>query len=387
MTKTLKQQTITQSYDQYIGAIEGILFAAGDAVEIGDIASALSLSVGVVDQIADMMASAYEDVSRGIRLIRVGGSLQLSTKPMLYPYISQILSLRQSGSLSRAALETLSIIAYRQPITRVEVEQIRGVSSASSIKNLLDREMIVEAGRKDAPGRPFFYKTTEAFLKAAHVEKLSDLPDFEAFMSASIEERVEDAMPGEDSQIDGEDTTGESIDQSNTGQGMSGEESQINDEDASSEALVASDAGQEMPGEKSQSNDGKMISETSVQFSVEKAAPEADSQTRFKEESPGAEEQTAANEAVPSADHQKDSEEAISEQVVQTAEEIIAEAVSESDEKEKAFNVVETTVKGLKAFEMLSESETDISEREDSGESAVSDDGSREKTMADGEES
>ena len=387
MTKTLKQQTITQSYDQYIGAIEGILFAAGDAVEIGDIASALSLSVGVVDQIADMMASAYEDVSRGIRLIRVGGSLQLSTKPMLYPYISQILSLRQSGSLSRAALETLSIIAYRQPITRVEVEQIRGVSSASSIKNLLDREMIVEAGRKDAPGRPFFYKTTEAFLKAAHVEKLSDLPDFDAFMSASIEERVEDAMPGEDSQIDGEDTTGESIDQSNTGQGMSGKDSQINDEDASSEALVASDAGQEMPGEKSQSNDGKMISETSVQFSVEKAAPEADSQNCFKEESPGAEEQTAANEAVLSADHQKDSEEAISEQVVQTAEEIIAEAVSESDEKEKAFNVVETTVKGLKAFEMLSESETDISEREDSGESAVSDDGSREKTMADGEES
>ncbi|MBR0384282.1 MAG: hypothetical protein IJH61_06330, partial [Eubacteriaceae bacterium] len=230
-------------------------------------------------------------------------------------------------------------------------------------------------------GRPFFYKTTEAFLKAAHVEKLSDLPDFDAFMSASIEERVEDAMPGEDSQIDGEDTTGESIDQSNAGQGMSGEDSQINDEDASSETLVASDAGQEMPGEKSQSNDGKMISETSAQFSAEKAAPEADSQTRFKEETPGAEEQTATNEAMLSADRQKDSEEAIFEQVVQSAEEIIPEAVSKPEEKKKAFNVVETTVKGLKAFEMLSESETDISKREDS------DDGSREKTMADGEES
>ncbi len=207
-----KQQMITQGYDQYIGAIEGILFAAGDAVEISDIAAALSLSVGIVDQIADMMTSVYEDASRGIRLIRVGSSIQLSTKPILYPYISQILSLRQSGTLSRAALETLSIIAYRQPITRVEVEQIRGVSSASSIKNLLDRGMISEAGRKDAPGRPFFYKTTDDFLKAAHVEKLSDLPDFDAFMNALFEERVEENIPEEISQTTVEDS--ESFDKS-----------------------------------------------------------------------------------------------------------------------------------------------------------------------------
>ncbi len=208
-----KQQMIAQGYDQYIGAIEGILFAAGEAVEISDIASALSLSVGIVDQIADMMAAEYENVSRGIRLIRVGSSIQLSTKPILYPFISRILSLRQSGTLSRAALETLSIIAYRQPITRVEVEQIRGVSSASSIKNLLDRGMISEAGRKDAPGRPFFYKTTDEFLKAAHVEKLSDLPDFDAFMNALIEERVEENLPGEISQTFVEDQ--ESFDESN----------------------------------------------------------------------------------------------------------------------------------------------------------------------------
>ena len=178
MTETLEQQTMTQSYDQYIGAIEGILFAAGDAVEIRDIAAALSLSIGVVDQIADMMASEYENASRGIRLIRVGGSLQLSTKPILYPYISQILSLRQSGSLSRAALETLSIIAFKQPVTKLEIEQIRGVHHAERVlAQLVARELITEVGRKkDVIGRPIQYGTTETFLRAFGLKNLDDLP-------------------------------------------------------------------------------------------------------------------------------------------------------------------------------------------------------------------
>ena len=295
MTETFKQQMMSQSYDQYIGVIEGILFAAGDAVEISDIAAALSLSVGVIDQIADIMASEYEKVSRGIRLIRVGGSLQLSTKPILYPYISQILSLRQSGSLSRAALETLSIIAYRQPITRVEVEQIRGVSSASSIKNLLDRGMISEAGRKDAPGRPFFYKTTEAFLKAAHVEKLIDLPEFEAFMNASIEENVEEAMTGDDQQLDDEKTMALGSDYT------SADEMKAQDDD-----------------------------------------------------------QTISEEMITEADDQLTTQEALSSEVSdQLYNDVITEKSAQAESKKAiAGNAVETSVKGLKAFELISSTET-----------------------------
>ena len=318
MTETLEQQTMTQSYDQYIGAIEGILFAAGDAVEIRDIAAALSLSIGVVDQIADMMASEYENASRGIRLIRVGGSLQLSTKPILYPYISQILSLRQSGSLSRAALETLSIIAYRQPITRVEIEQIRGVSSASSIKNLLDREMICEAGRKDAPGRPFFYKTTEAFLKAAHVEKLADLPDFDAFMNALIEERVEDAIPGENQ---------------------------------------ASDPEEEKPQNPSQSTVDESINTDDNQTVVKEAVPAENSQTTNKE-------------SLPSEVSERSPQKAFSEKATSSD-------VNDTIPGDAAGG---TSVKGLKAFEVLFSTETELSDTKDSDDE-VSDEGQTEEKM------
>lgn len=194
-----EQQMIMLTNQKIVARFEGILFAAGDSVKTADLAQAVAIEEGMAQKILEQMAQEYQKVSHGIRLVQTEESWQLSTKPELYPFIEKIVSINQHGGLSRAALETLSIIAYRQPVTRVDIENLRGVSSSSSIKNLLDRGLIVEAGRKDAPGRPFYYETTAAFLKSAHLKSLKELPDFETFYSkASQKEKNPESTEGEE---------------------------------------------------------------------------------------------------------------------------------------------------------------------------------------------
>ena len=183
--------------DKSWGVLEGILFAAGDPVKTRDLSDVLGVSAERIDSILETMADRYEGMDRGIRLVRAGGSWQMSTKPELYPVIQKVLGLEQKNGLSRAALETLAIIAYRQPVTRVDVEKIRGVSCSSSIQRLTDRELIEEAGRKEAPGRPFYYRTTDLFLRSVHLENLGDLPCFEEFMKRAEKLNL-DEEPEED---------------------------------------------------------------------------------------------------------------------------------------------------------------------------------------------
>lgn len=163
------------------GMLEAVLFAAGEPVDQKDMAAALELDEETVEALLGEMREAYGGEGRGIRLSGVEGKWQLSTKPDYYPVIGRILSLRQAAGLSQAALETLAIIAYRQPVTRIDIEALRGVSSSSSVQLLLDRELIREAGRKDAPGRPFLYRTTDTFLRAVHLTSLEALPSFASF--------------------------------------------------------------------------------------------------------------------------------------------------------------------------------------------------------------
>lgn len=170
------------------GWLEGILFACGDAVASSALAAAAGLTEEEVLRYLAALQARYGEADRGLRLVRVGENWQLSTKPSLYPVIKKVQRFGKNNALSRAAMETLAIIAYRQPVTRVDVERIRGVSSASSIKNLLDHELIAEAGRKEAPGRPFFYVTTPAFLKALNIESLGDLPPVADFKVPEEEE-------------------------------------------------------------------------------------------------------------------------------------------------------------------------------------------------------
>ena len=182
------------------GIIEGILFAAGEPVALRELEKAMELDGNTIQALMSELEKDYGSVERGLRLVQVNHTWQLSTKPEHYDFIRQVLGQQEATGLSKAALETLSIIAYRQPITRIDIDNLRGVSSNSSVQRLLDRGLIKEAGRMEAPGRPILYKTTPPFLKTIHLKHIEDLPAFEQFaegeqqkidISASMAENME----------------------------------------------------------------------------------------------------------------------------------------------------------------------------------------------------
>lgn len=154
--------------------VEALLFVAAEAVTSGQLAAALGTSPSEVD-------SALEDLdaslrTRGLRLQRFGGRLQLTTAPQAAEAIERFLGLEATSHLSRAALETLAIIAYQQPVTRPQVDAVRGVNSDGVMKSLLSKGLIQESGRAEGPGRPILYSTTTAFLQYFGLSSLTELP-------------------------------------------------------------------------------------------------------------------------------------------------------------------------------------------------------------------
>ncbi|MBO4407578.1 MAG: SMC-Scp complex subunit ScpB [Clostridia bacterium] len=157
--------------------IEAILFAAGDPVHILKLAEVLGEEKKTVEGILAAMALAYEeDELRGVKLLILEDKAQLVSKPAFGEKVLQVLEQRRSPSLSPSALEVLSIVAYRQPVTRGVIEQIRGVDSAYTLTNLLEKGILEECGRLDVPGRPILYRTSEAFLRIFGLSSLKDLP-------------------------------------------------------------------------------------------------------------------------------------------------------------------------------------------------------------------
>lgn len=175
------------------GRLEAMLFAAGEPVALKDLSAALQEELPVIETALRSLQSDYETTGRGLQLKWMDRCCRLSTKPIYYENIAALLGLNQSAGLSKAAMETLAIVAYRQPVTRVEIEGLRGVSSSSSLQLLSDRGLITEAGRKDAPGRPFLYKTTEQFLAAVGIESLGALPSYEDF-AAQIQNSASETL-------------------------------------------------------------------------------------------------------------------------------------------------------------------------------------------------
>ena len=161
---------------QYEAIIEAILFTMGDAIEIEKIAQAIQLNVAQTKKILEDMAKRYEKEDRGIQLIELENSYQLSTKKEMYEYLIRIAKQPKKHVLSDVLLETLSIIAYRQPVTRAEIEKIRGVSCEHAVNKLLEYELVKEIGRLDAPGKPILFGTTEEFLRSFGVQSLEELP-------------------------------------------------------------------------------------------------------------------------------------------------------------------------------------------------------------------
>ena len=157
--------------------IEAILFAAGREVTQKELVLTLEISEEEIEKIIKDMQEEFKREDRGIEIIEVDKAYQLNTKKELYDYIYPILDKRSKPNLSNAALETLAIIAYNPKISRAEIESIRGVNSDGTIYKLLDYELIEEAGKLDAPGRPTTYKTTNEFLKMFGISSLDELPD------------------------------------------------------------------------------------------------------------------------------------------------------------------------------------------------------------------
>jgi segregation and condensation protein B len=159
------------------GIIEAILFSAGDPVSLKDICYALDMDQKEILPVIKEMKDLYNFERRGLQLIEADGHYQFSTRPEHYGYIQKMHSPHRKPGLSPASLETLAIIAYKQPITRAEVDAIRGVQSDTAISTLIERKLIQEVDRLDTVGRPILYGTTIEFLKYFGIGNVEELPE------------------------------------------------------------------------------------------------------------------------------------------------------------------------------------------------------------------
>ncbi len=157
-------------------ALEGVLFAAGEPVAVERLCLGLEVDRPTLDAVAQRLMDQYSYDRRGIRMIRLDASYQLCSAPEFAEYIRKTLESRKPARLSQPALEVLAIVAYFQPVTRAQVDQIRGVDSSYTMGLLLERELIEEAGRLPVPGRPVQFKTTKNFLRSFGLSSLDELP-------------------------------------------------------------------------------------------------------------------------------------------------------------------------------------------------------------------
>ena len=157
-------------------AIEAILFTMGDSVELGKIASAIEHDEETTRKIVHQMMDKYQAEDRGIQIVELEDSFQLFTKKQNYDYLIRIAKQPRRYVLTDVLLETLSIIAYKQPVTKLEVEKIRGVKSDHAVNKLVEYNLACEVGRLDAPGKPILFGTTEEFLRRFSIQSVDDLP-------------------------------------------------------------------------------------------------------------------------------------------------------------------------------------------------------------------
>lgn len=166
-------------YSQMQRAIEAILFAAGERIEISRLATVLEADPAEIEKATDIMADDYSFNRRGIRIIKLDKGYQMVSSGEMADYITAALETRKPPKLSSAQLEALTIVAYYQPATKAMVEQIRGVDSSYSMGALINKKLIEESGRLNVPGRPILYRTTPNFLRTFGLSSLEELPQIE----------------------------------------------------------------------------------------------------------------------------------------------------------------------------------------------------------------
>jgi segregation and condensation protein B len=174
--------------------IESVLFVSKDPVEPERIMNYLNIKdVENFEKLISKMEKNYKENGRGIMIKRTGGGIQLTTKPQMHDFLKDFFTVRSSSRLSLASLETLSIIAYRQPITIAEISDLRGVNSIGPVKNLLQKKLIKISGRKKVPGLPALYSTTKEFLLYFGLNDLSELPSLEE-LTEMFEEKEQPSL-------------------------------------------------------------------------------------------------------------------------------------------------------------------------------------------------
>lgn len=184
-------------------AIEGILFAAGEPVKTAKLAAVLEIDIQAVEEAVRILKYEYDTQERGFMIIDIDEGYQICSRPEYYNYIQIILGEQRRQALSNAAMEALAIIAYKQPVTRGQVEYIRGVNSDSAINRLSERGLIEECGHLDAPGRPILYRTTQNFLRCFGLSTPKDLPELDLSKLSPEYEQLSIAMD-ENPEIDGQ---------------------------------------------------------------------------------------------------------------------------------------------------------------------------------------
>lgn len=188
MEDFLKDLGFNDNLDRLKGILESVLFASGEAMSKRDIKDRLNINEKTLKNIIDQMNKDYDGEGRGLILIEFNDKIQLSTKPEYSEYIKRFIKVDSRQNLSQAAIETLAIIAYKQPITKVEIDEIRGVRSDRAIQTLTERNLIKEGGRLETTGRPILYCTTDDFLKYFGFKNLEELPELIEFNMNFVEE-------------------------------------------------------------------------------------------------------------------------------------------------------------------------------------------------------
>ncbi|MCI5528677.1 MAG: SMC-Scp complex subunit ScpB [Blautia sp.] len=175
-------------------AIEAILFTMGDSVEITQIAKAIGQDKNTTEKIIHNLMDTYQQEGRGIQIIELEDSYQLCTKKEYYEYLIRIAMQPKKPALTDVMLETLSIIAYKQPVTKAEIEKIRGVKCDHAVNKLVEYNLVKELGRLDAPGRPILFGTTEEFLRTFGVQGIEELPVLDPVKLADFKAEAEEEI-------------------------------------------------------------------------------------------------------------------------------------------------------------------------------------------------
>ena len=201
--------------DELVQAVEAMIFASGRPVSAKAISEILEVETKEIEEAINVLKEKLLECNSGVQIIKVNDTYQFATLEKFYAYICKLLDNRPKPTLSQAALEVLSIVAYNQNTTRAEIERVRGVSSDSALNKLIEYNLVEEAGKMNAPGRPMMYKTTEDFLKMFGYTSLKDLPELPNIKEAlgeedgqvTIGEVVKEAAELENETIDSEGVT------------------------------------------------------------------------------------------------------------------------------------------------------------------------------------